>query len=138
MHVRKTTWLRKSCCIYTGQMRCRVHRPSALQRIWQPVELWLKRAREHPEVSEKAARCADGLAELEVQGDKDLKVRFYNIEDALDEKSWIAGIISETFGRKVMPHGLACHMLQCASLTEHSSNDIIFQISNDRAERTTA
>jgi hypothetical protein len=36
-----------------------------------------------------------------VQGDKDLKVRFYNIEDALDEKSWIAGIISETFGRKV-------------------------------------
>ena len=44
---------------------------------------------------------ADGLAELEVQGDKDLKVRFYNIEDALDEKSWIAGIISETFGRKV-------------------------------------
>jgi len=44
---------------------------------------------------------ADGLAELEVQGDKELKVRFYNIEDALDEKSWIAGIISETFGRKV-------------------------------------
>ena len=36
-----------------------------------------------------------------MQGDKDLKVRFYNIEDALDEKSWIAGIISETFGRKV-------------------------------------
>lgn len=50
---------------------------------------------------EKHWHCADGLAELEVQGDKDLKVRFYNIEDALDEKSWIAGIISETFGRKV-------------------------------------
>ena len=50
---------------------------------------------------EKHRHCADGLAELEVQGDKDLKVRFYNIEDALDEKSWIAGIISETFGRKV-------------------------------------
>lgn len=49
------------------------------------------------------AWVADGLAELEVQGDKELKVRFYNIEDALDEKSWIAGIISETFGRKVGP-----------------------------------
>jgi hypothetical protein len=52
-------------------------------------------------IAKKLCRCADGLAELEVQGDKDLKVRFYNIEDALDERSWIAGIISETFGRKV-------------------------------------
>ena len=57
-------------------------------------------------------RGADGLAELEVQGDKDLKVRFYNIEDALDEKSWIAGIISETFGRKVCYRHSACVHLQ--------------------------
>ena len=59
----------------------------------------------------RALFSADGLAELEVQGDKDLKVRFYNIEDALDEKSWIAGIISETFGRKVAPHCLASALL---------------------------
>ena len=38
-------------------------------------------------------------------------MRFYNIEDALDEKSWIAGIISETFGRKVAPHCLASALL---------------------------
>lgn len=41
-------------------------------------------------------------------------MRFYNIEDALDEKSWIAGIISETFGRKVVPHCSACVLLQAA------------------------
>lgn len=41
-------------------------------------------------------------------------MRFYNIEDALDEKSWIAGIISETFGRKVTPHCSACVYLPLA------------------------
>ena len=69
-------------------------RQQSLESVVLVKDLRMNHLREDPGV-------ADGLAELEVQGDKDLKVRFYNIEDALDEKSWIAGIISETFGRKV-------------------------------------
>ena len=80
---------------------------------------------------EKHCHCADGLAELEVQGDKDLKVRFYNIEDALDEKSWIAGIISETFGRKVGkfdPSSTPIHpalSLEALTLCDYSHSNLL-------------
>jgi hypothetical protein len=43
---------------------------------------------------------ADGLAEMEALGDNAM-LRYYNVEDPLEESHWIAGVVSEAFGRKV-------------------------------------
>ncbi len=46
---------------------------------------------------------ADGLAEIESVGEKDAQLRYYNVDDPLNEGRWIAGVVSEAFGRKVRP-----------------------------------
>lgn len=36
-------------------------------------------------------------------GEKDANLRYYNLDEPLKETQWVAGVVSQAFGRKVIP-----------------------------------
>jgi hypothetical protein len=41
--------------------------------------------------------------EVEAVGEKDANLRYYNLDEPLKETQWVAGVVSQAFGRKVSP-----------------------------------
>lgn len=39
--------------------------------------------------------------EVEAVGEKDANLRYYNLDEPLKEAQWVAGVVSQAFGRKV-------------------------------------
>lgn len=55
--------------------------------------------------------------EIEAVGEKDANLRYYNLDEPLKEAQWVAGVVSQAFGRKVSLLFLPCSTLHMALLS---------------------
>ncbi|KAK9916146.1 hypothetical protein WJX75_009305 [Coccomyxa subellipsoidea] len=55
----------------------------------------------HREALGDACNTLDGLVEVEAVGEKDANLRYYNLDEPLKETQWVAGVVSQAFGRKL-------------------------------------
>ncbi|CAL8470410.1 g9952 [Coccomyxa elongata] len=55
----------------------------------------------HREALGDACNTLDGLVEVEAVGEKDANLRYYNLDEPLKEAQWVAGVVSQAFGRKL-------------------------------------
>ncbi len=62
--------------------------------------VWYQRSRDAL-INTFFGTLADGLVEVEAVGEKDANLRYYNLDEPLKEAQWVAGVVSQAFGRKV-------------------------------------